>query len=217
MRIITFIVFSLVLLTSCASKDAVSVIAPDVMKNRVILAIWDSLTAWYGLPEAESYPAQLEAKLALLGYSYRVENAGVSGDTSAGLFSRMDWILEGDTPSLVILCIGANDALQGKSVTDIEANIRMTIEKIKAKNIPILFAGMKAPLNLGWEYGRQYEAMFARLAKEYKMVFMPFLLEWVALKASLNQEDRIHPTKSGYAIVADNILEILKDEKLIEK
>lgn len=97
----------------------------------------------------DNYPTQLQAKLQSAGYNYTLQNAGVSGDTTAGLLSRLDWVLDMETsPSLVILCIGANDAFQGKAVTDIEANLRAIIEKIQAKNIPILFAGMKAPLNL---------------------------------------------------------------------
>ncbi len=115
-----------------------------------------------------------------------MQNAGISGDTSAGLLSRIDWILDSDdstssgntTPfEFAILCIGANDAFQGKSPEDIENNIRVIIEKLQAKKIPILFAGMKAPLNLGGEYGRQYEAIFPRLAKEYNLVYMNFFLE----------------------------------------
>lgn len=129
----------------------------------------------------------------------------------------MDWLLEWDTPSLAILCIGANDAFQGKSVEDIEKNIRVIIELLQAKNIPILFAGMKAPLNLGWDYGKKYEAIFPRLAKEYKLTYMPFFLEWVALKADLNQIDRIHPTREGYTIIVENLIEILEDKKLIQK
>jgi acyl-CoA thioesterase I len=129
----------------------------------------------------------------------------------------MEWLLSEETPALAILCIGANDAFQGKSVEDIEKNIRTIIELLQSKNIPILFAGMKAPLNLGGDYGRKYEAMFPRLADEYDLVFMPFFLQGVALKASLNQDDRIHPTREGYTIVVENLLEILEDENLIEK
>lgn len=217
MRTIIFLFLPVLFLTSCTTKDTVSLPLSDTSKKWVILALGDSLTAWYGLPESDSYPPQLEVKLSSLGYSYIIQNAWVSGDTSAWLLSRVDWILEWDTPSLAILCIGANDAFQGKEVDDIEKNIRTIIEKVQAKNIPILFAGMKAPLNLWGEYGRKYEAIFPKLAKEYKLVFMPFFLEWVALKANLNQEDRIHPTKAGYAIVAENLLELLEKEKLIEK
>lgn len=137
----------------------------------------------------------------------------------------MDWILDSTGSSatsateytLAILCIGGNDAFQGKSPEDIEKNIRAIVEKLQAKKIPILFAGMKAPLNLGAEYGKQYEAIFPKLAKEYNLVYMDFFLDGVALKANLNQDDRIHPTREGYVIIVDNLMKILEDEKLIIK
>jgi acyl-CoA thioesterase-1 len=205
---------SLCLLVSCASQNRVS--APQIQKpTQTILAFGDSLTAGYGLPADQSYPAQLESRLRAEWYSYAVQNAWVSGDTSAGLLSRMDWLLEWDAPALAILCIGGNDAFQWKDPAEIEKNIRAIIEKIKAKNIPILFAGMRAPLNLGGEYGKRYEAIFPRLAKEYDLVYIDWLLAWVALKANLNQDDRIHPTREGYAIVVDNLMEILEVEELL--
>jgi acyl-CoA thioesterase-1 len=129
--------------------------------------------------------------------------------------ARLDWILDGPTPALAILCIGANDAFQGKNVADIDKNIRMIIERLQAKNIPILLAGMKAPFNLGVEYRKQYDALFEKLAKEYDLVYMEFFLDGVALKADLNQDDRIHPTSAGYAIVVENLVKILESEKMV--
>ena len=211
------VLFFVSFLTACSVEKSPSLPESKTEDKKIILALWDSLTAGLWVSEDMNYPAQLEAKLKERGYSYTLQNAGVSWDTSAGLLSRMDWILDGTKPSFAILCIGANDAFQGKSVEDIEKNIRSILEKLQAKNIPILFAGMKAPLNLGWEYGRQYESMFERLAKEYKVVFMPFFLQWVALRANLNQDDRIHPTASWYAVVVENLMEILEDENMIIK
>lgn len=217
MKTVLIFFISIFLLTSCTSSPP-ETIPTDVPKSeKTILALGDSLTAGYGLPQSDSYPAQLELRLQQEWYQYRLINAWVSWDTSAGLLSRMDWLLEWDTPTLVILCIGANDAFQGKDTRDIEANIRAIIEKVQAKNIPILFAGMKAPLNLGGTYGREYEAIFPKLAKEYNLVYMDFFLEWVALNASLNQDDRIHPNKAWYTIVVDNLMEILEDKDLITK
>lgn len=210
------LLISLTLLASCgASSTPLAPQAPNTQKT--ILALGDSLTAWYGLQVTDSYPSQLESKLREKGYDYKVMNAGISWDTTAGLLSRLDWTLEWDAPSLVILCVGANDAFQGKDTTEIEKNLRQIIEKIQAKNIPILFAGMRAPLNLGGAYGKQYEAIFPKLAKEYNLVYMDFFLEWVALKAQYNQDDRIHPTKEWYAIVVDNLMEILEGEGLVGK
>ncbi len=216
MKIILTIITSLFLFTSCGSSVPDTVVIP-VKTEKTILALGDSLTIWLWLPIEDSYPSQLEAKLREKGYDYKVMNAGISWDTTAGLLSRLDWTLEWEIPSLVILCVGANDAFQGKDTTEIEKNLRQIIEKIQAKNIPILFAGMRAPLNLGGLYGKQYEAIFPRLAKEYDLVYMPFFLEWVALKATLNQDDRIHPNKAGYAIVVENLMEILEDEELVGK
>lgn len=149
MKHILIILLSLFGLFSCSS-DTPSTPAPNLtIEKPIILALGDSLTAGYGLAETDAYPAQLERKLTEQGYSYQVHNAGISGDTTAGLLSRLDWTLEGSTPALVILCIGANDAFQGKSPEEIESNLRAIIEKLQAKKIPILFAGMRAPLNLG--------------------------------------------------------------------
>ncbi len=207
---------SLLILSACGS-DAPSAIVEIPKTEKVILALGDSLTIWLWLPESESYPSQLQNQLSTRGYNYVVQNAGISWDTTAGLLARMDWVLEWDSPDLIILCIGANDAFQWKSVADIETNTRAIIEKIQNKKIPILFAGMIAPYNLGTEYRAEYDALFPKLAKEYKLPFFPFLLEWVALKSNLNQADRIHPNKAGYTIIVTNILRILENEKLIHK
>ncbi len=214
---------SLTLLVSCGTT---STPVPPQSENtqKTILALGDSLTAWYGLPVTDSYPSQLQARLREKGYNYTLQNAWVSGDTSAGLLSRIDWLLEGMSPAgtggqggfaLAILCIGANDAFQWKDPTEIESNIRAIIEKLQAKNIPILFAGMRAPLNLWGQYGKRYEAIFPKLAKEYDLVYMDWFLDWVALKANLNLDDRIHPNRAGYTIVVNNLMEILEGEDLV--
>ncbi len=211
-----FVLIPLIFLASCGENTQIPRIAP-ASSSGVILALGDSLTIGYGLPETESYPAQLEKRLQSKWYAYTVQNAGVSWDTSAGLLSRIDWILEGETPILAILCIGSNDVFQWKNVDDIEANIRSIIEKLQAKKIPILLAGMKAPFNLWKTYRDQYDGLFLKLAKEYKLTFMPFLLEWIALDPKFNQDDRIHPTSAGYWVVVDNLLPILEENKLIQK
>ena len=211
MKFVLIIVTSLLLVACTPSNTPM----PIVQTEKTIIAIGDSLTAGYGLPISDAYPSQLEEKLRKDGYKYRLVNAGISGDTTAWVLSRLDWILEGDTPSLIILCIWANDAFQGKDTSEIEKNLRQIIEKIKEKNIPILLAWMRAPINLGVEYAEKYKAIFSSLAKEYKLAYMDFFLEWVALKSQLNQDDRIHPTKEWYAIVVENLMKILENEKLI--
>jgi acyl-CoA thioesterase I len=214
---IKILLFFILILSSCSQaivKEEPPLIPPS---EKSILALGDSLTAGYGLPIVHSYPNQLEVKLKEMGYEYRVQNAGISGDTTAGLLSRLDWLLEWEEYDLIILCIGANDAFQWKSPEDIENNIRSIITKIRNKNIPLLLAGMKAPLNLGRSYGERYEAIFPRLSKEFDLPFMPFFLEWVALKWSLNLDDRIHPNKEWYFLIVQNLIEILENEDLLSE
>lgn len=147
---------------------------------------------------------------------YTVQNAGISWDTSAWLLSRIDWILDGASPDLIILCIGANDALQWKSVDDMEKNIRTIIGKIQAKKIPILFVGMRAPFNLGNDYRKQFDGTYQKIADEYKLPFMPFFLDGVALNQKYNQDDRIHPNREWYGIIVSNIIKFL-DTDLLKK
>lgn len=209
---------SLLILSSCQSNtNPIDTNTSSWTTNKTIIALWDSLTAGLGLPEEDSYPAQLEKKLTASGYRYNVTNAWVSWDTTAALLSRLDWVLEWQTPNLIILCIGANDALQGKEAIDTEKTLRKIIEKIQDKKIPILFIGMQAPHNMGQVYRDEFSALYPRLAEEYILHFMPFFLDDVAMKPLFNQADKIHPTKTGYAIIVENIVEILEKEKLINK
>lgn len=203
--------------STCSKIEGNSVEKWKRSSSGTILALGDSLTAWYWLPQSESYPSQLEKKLNDNSYNYRIINAWISWDTTAWLLARIDWVLEGGAPSVSILCIGSNDAFQWKPVEEIERNIRTIIERIQSKNIPILFAWMKAPLNLGPEYATSYEWIFPKIAKEYNIAYIPFLLEWVALNPELNQEDRIHPTASWYAVVTNTVYNALIKNNLIFK
>ena len=117
--------------------------------SKTILALGDSLTAGYGLPMQDSYPILLETKLRSEKYDYHLINAGLSGDTTAGLFLRLGWLIDGDVvPSLAIICIGANDAIRCKEISEIENNICKIVEKLQVKDIPILLTGMQAPKDL---------------------------------------------------------------------
>lgn len=218
MKKFLFLIISLFLLASCWSVSDTAKLNTENPTDKKIIAIGDSLTIGLWLSIEDNYPSQLEKKLKEAWYNYTIENAWISGDTTAWLLSRIDWILDGATPDFVILCIGANDAFQWKAVADIEKNIRAIIEKIKSKNIPILFVGMKAPFNMGIEYRNQYDTMFPRIAKEFKLDYLPFLLEWVALNQKYNQDDRIHPNREWYTIVVNNLMELLQgDTKLLQK
>jgi len=174
-----------------------------------IIAFGDSLTAGFGLTEKESYPYLLQQKLKADGFDYEVVNAGVSGETSLGGLERVDWVLEQENARILILELGANDLLRGLPVAKMKHNLRQIIEKAKAKNIQVLLCGMLAPPTMGAQYQREYVAVFPDLASEYKLPFMPFMLEGVALDPKLNQADNIHPNAEGEKIMTDNVYQSL--------
>ncbi len=170
-----------------------------------IVAFGDSLTAGLGVPAEESYPAQLQRRLDALGYAYRVINAGVSGDTTAGGLRRVSWILN-NKPALVILELGANDGLRGLSVDQTTHNLREIIQRLREAGVSIVLAGMKLPPNYGHDYIARFEAIYPSLAKEYRLPLIPFFLEGVGGSPSLNQADGIHPTQKGYELVVEQVL-----------
>ena len=175
-----------------------------------IVAFGDSLTAGFGLTENESYPYLLQQKLNADGYDYEVVNAGVSGDTSIGGAERVDWVLGQDNVQILILELGANDLLRGMPVAQMRKNLETIVQKAKAKNITVLLCGMLAPPTVGAEYQREFTEVFPDLAAKYKVAYLPFLLENVALKKELNQADGIHPNADGEKIMTDNIYKELK-------
>lgn len=174
-----------------------------------IVAFGDSLTAGKGLPLAEAYPAQLQRRLDESGYRYQVINAGVSGETSAGGVRRLDQILELQ-PQIVILELGANDGLRGVPIAHIYRNLEAIIQRLQKKQITILLAGMDLPRNYGETYVTEFRAIYPRLAQKYGIPLIPFILQDVAGRPHLNQEDGIHPTAEGYQIVVDNVMAILE-------
>ena len=174
-----------------------------------IVALGNSLTAGLGVSPDESYPSQLQRRLDHAGYHYRVINAGVSGDTTAGAVRRLDWVLK-SRPSIVILELGGNDGLRGHSLEDTYANLKEIIRRLQTQGVTIVLTGMKIPPNYGIEYTSKFSAMYERLAKEFNVTFMPFFLEGVAARRELNQADGIHPTTEGYQIIVDNLLSVLK-------
>ncbi|TAL10520.1 MAG: arylesterase [Nitrospirae bacterium] len=173
-------------------------------EERVLVAFGDSLTAGLGVSPEESYPSRLQEKLLLSGYRYRVVNAGVSGDTTAGGVRRVEWVLK-SKPDIVILELGANDGLRGLSLTETRANLEQIIQRLLAGGAKVILAGMKLPPNYGADYTKTFHAMYADLAKRYDVPFIPFFLDGVAAKTDLNQADGIHPTGVGYAIITENI------------
>ena len=170
-----------------------------------ILALGDSLTAGYGLPQGDGFTDQLEAALQEQGYDAVVLNAGVSGDTTAGGLARLDWALA-DAPDIVIVELGANDALRGIDPASSRANLAAILDELQARGVPALLAGMLAPRNLGADYVDAFDGMYGALAEEYDVPLYPFFLEGVAAEPDLNQPDGIHPNASGVAIIVEGIL-----------
>ena len=175
----------------------------------VILAFGDSLTAGHGVDTEESYPAQLRAELDRRGYSYRVVNQGIDGDTTSGGIARLRGALD-LAPQLVILELGGNDGLRGIPIGVARANLATMIEAFKEIGTRVVLAGLTLPRNYGPDYIRDFEDMFVELADEYGVDRIPFFLEDVAGVRSLNLPDGIHPTGEGYTIVVKNVLETIE-------
>lgn len=174
-----------------------------------ISVLGDSLTAGYGLPPEAAFPAQLEAALQQRGYQVEVFNAGVSGDTSAGGLARLDWLLA-DRPNLVILELGANDALRGLAPLQTEQNLHTILSRLKKHGVKTLLAGMKAPRNLGAEYYNKFDRIYPELARLHQIPFYPFFLAGVAGKPELNQADGMHPTAAGVEVIVQGILPLVE-------
>ncbi|EPR37055.1 lipolytic protein [Desulfovibrio sp. X2] len=183
-------------------------------RPQVLLAFGDSLTAGYGLGPGKGYPEVLEGLLRKAGREVRVVNAGVSGDTSGDGLARLDWTLA-ERPDAAIVCLGANDALRGLPVARMERNLDAILARFEQEKIPVLLAGMKAPMNLGAAYTTSFAAVFPRLAEKHHDLLYPFLLEGVAANPALNQGDGIHPNARGATEIARRILPYA--EKLLDR
>ena len=193
---------------------------PGLSKTQVsaerlpIVAFGNSLTAGLGVAPDESYPAHLQRKLHAAGYPYRVVNAGVSGDTTAGGIRRVSWVLN-SKPSLVILELGGNDGLRGLGLQETRANLERIIQQLQHASVTVVLAGMKLPPNYGKEYTAGFEALYLALSKQYRLTLIPFFLDGVAGSSSLNQADGIHPTGEGYRLIVEQIFPTL--EPLLER
>ena len=183
-------------------------------KKKTIVFFGNSLTAGYGVSPSEAFPAIIQKKIDSLGLPYNVINAGVSGETSSGGKTRIDWILR-EPVDIFVLELGANDGLRGTALSETKKNLQDIIDSVKTKypHTKLVFAGMEIPPNMGQAYTTEFRNIYIELAAKNKMTLIPFLLEGVGGEPELNQSDGIHPTAEGHLIVAKNVWKQL--EKLL--
>jgi acyl-CoA thioesterase-1 len=179
-------------------------VAPARGEERVVVALGDSLTAGLGVAAEEAWPALIDARLKREGYPYRVVNAGVSGDTTAGGLRRVDWVLR-SRPEVTVVALGANDGLRGLSTDAMEVNLLAIVERLRAGGTRVLVVGMEVPANYGATYAREFRAVFPDVARRTGAALMPFLLEGVAADPRLNQADGIHPNAAGHRAIAERV------------
>lgn len=178
--------------------------AAPVQAEPVIVALGDSITSGLGVAADEAYPALLEVRLRRDGYAYRVVNAGVSGDTTAGGLRRVDWVLRAQ-PEIVIVALGANDGLRGQPPPTTRANLEAIVMRLQTAGTRVLLAGMRMPPNYGAEFTREFEAVFPAVARRANVALIPFLLDGVAADPTLNQADGLHPNAAGHRLIADRL------------
>ena len=179
------------------------------VEDRVIVVLGDSLTAGLGVAADEAYPALVQARLRREGFAYRVVNAGVSGDTTAGGLRRLDWVLR-SRPAIVIVALGANDGLRGLPVAAMRDNLVAIVTRLRGAGARVLLAGMRMPPNYGDAYTRAFAETFARVARQTGVALLPFLLDGVAGDPALNQPDGIHPNAAGQRVVAETVWRALR-------
>jgi acyl-CoA thioesterase-1 len=224
MRVSCLFTILLFFLISCSQKDrkqeaiintpAVSTAQPGakIKTKKIIIFFGNSLTAGLGLGLNEAFPALIQIKIDSLNLPYQTVNAGLSGETSAGGLSRVDWVLK-QQPAIFVLELGANDALRGLSLIQTKNNLQKIIDKVKVKypDIKIVVAGMEIPPNMGKDYAIQFKKLYVELAENNHAFLIPFLLDKVGGYSRLNQADGIHPTAEGTKIVAENVWKVLKE------
>jgi acyl-CoA thioesterase-1 len=196
----------LVYLTAAACANAAE---PAPFKTPLVIFLGDSLSAGYGLPAEQAFPALVERRMKERGTPVRIVNAGVSGDTTSGGLDRLDWLL-GQKPDVLVVELGANDAFRGQPVSRIESNLRAIVVRAQQAGVRVLIVGMKVPTNYGPDYTQAFDALYPRVAKETHAALMPFLLDGVGGRPELNLDDGIHPNVLGQKIVAENFLPYLE-------
>ena len=174
-----------------------------------IVFLGDSLTAGYGLAPEEAYPSLIAEKLKAESLNYRVVNAGVSGDTTAGGARRVEWVLK-TSPKILFIALGANDGLRGLPVEETKKNLEGILRAARAGGIRVVLAGMKLPSNYGETYRAGFEKVYRDLAERYDVPMIPFLLEGVGGRPALNQPDGLHPNREGQRRVAETVWKALR-------
>jgi len=192
-------------LAALALSAAIFLIGAARAEPRKIVGLGDSLMAGYGLDAGQSFPDRLQAALSRGGHDVVIANAGVSGDTTSGGLARLDWSVP-DGTEIVILELGANDMLRGVAPEITRANLVATIERLKARGITIVLAGMRAAPNLGPDYRAAFDAIYPDLAKKYGLAFYPFFLDGVAANRKLQLDDGMHPNPAGVERMVDGFL-----------
>lgn len=193
-----------------AAAIAIALLLPAVpalaapASARVVVALGDSLTSGFGVAPDEAWPALIEARLKREGYPYRVVNAGVSGDTTAGGLRRVDWVLR-NQPEVAVVALGANDGLRGLGTDAMEANLLAIVERLQTGGARVLLAGMEVPPNYGAVYARAFRGVFPDVARRTGATLMPFLLDGVAADPRLNQADGVHPNAAGHRAIAERL------------
>ena len=199
-RLVNAALATLLLLALPISPVAAAQAAPQRL-----LLLGDSLTAGFGLPRDQAFPARLQAWLDGHGARITVIDAGVSGDTSAGGLARLDWALGTDPPRFALVEFGGNDGLRGLDPNELYANLDGMLTRLKAHDVKVLLAGIYAPRNLGRDYAREFDAVYPRLAKRHGLALYPFFLEGVAGDPALNQSDGVHPNAAGVDAIVERI------------
>jgi acyl-CoA thioesterase-1 len=194
--------------------SSMTVRADDGAAPIKIVALGDSLTAGYMLQPSEAFPVQLQAALKAKGHDVEIVNAGVSGDTAAAGLERFDWAVP-DGIAAAIVELGANDALRGIDPKQTRASLEGILDRLKARNIDVLLAGMRAPTNWGEDYRAAFDAIYPDLAQRHGSLLYPFFLDGVATDTKLNMGDGLHPTAAGVAEIVHRILP--KVEELIAR
>jgi acyl-CoA thioesterase-1 len=212
--VICLLVIGISILSSCDSspQETIAPVAasPEETSQGVIVCMGNSLTAGYGVDEDQAYPALLQKRLREAGMPYNVINAGISGETSSGALSRLEWMLTLD-PDIVILETGANDGLRGVDPDLTRRNIEAMVSELQARGIVVVLAGMQMVRNLGLDFTRAFSAIYLEIAREADLILIPFFLEGVAGRPDLNQADGIHPTPEGYRLIVANIYPYVLD------